>query len=50
MKNLADHKSKLRLYVVPVSGLGFEYFDKSGIPVSEISNFFLIVNINLLFG
>jgi hypothetical protein len=37
MKNLADHKSKLRSYVVPVNGLGFEYFDESGNPVSDIS-------------
>ena len=39
MKNLADHKSKLRLYVAPVNGLGFDYFDESGKPVSEISKF-----------
>jgi hypothetical protein len=37
MKNLADHKSELRRYVVPVNGLGFEYFNKSGNPVSDIS-------------
>ena len=37
MKNMADHKSKLRLYVFPVNGLDFEYFDESGNPVSEIS-------------
>ena len=37
MKNLADHKSKLRRYVVPVNGLGFECFDESGNPVSNIS-------------
>ena len=37
MKNLADHKSKFRRYVVLLNGLGFEYFDKSGNPVSDIS-------------
>ena len=37
MKNLVDHKSKLRCYVVPVNSLAFEYFDESGNPVSEIS-------------
>ena len=37
MKNLADHKSELLRYVVPVNGLGFEYFDESGNPVNDIS-------------
>jgi hypothetical protein len=37
MKNLADHKSKLRRYVIPVNGLDFEYFDESGNPVCDIS-------------
>ena len=37
MKNMADHKSKLRHYAVPVNGIDFEYFDESGNPVSEIS-------------
>ena len=39
MKNMADHKSKLCRYVVPVNALGFDYFDESGNPVSEISKF-----------
>ena len=37
MKNLADHKSKLRRYVIPVNGLDCEYFNESGNPVSDIS-------------
>jgi hypothetical protein len=37
MRNMADHKSKIRLYVAPVNGLGFECFDESGNPVSYIS-------------
>jgi hypothetical protein len=40
MKNMVDHKSKLRRYAVPVNGLGFEYFDESGNPVSDISKFY----------
>jgi hypothetical protein len=37
MKNLAGRKSKILRYVVLVNGLDFEYFDKLGHPVSDIS-------------
>jgi hypothetical protein len=39
MKNMADHKSKLRHYAVPVNGIDFEYFDESGNPLVKSQKF-----------